>query len=121
MSNVHIFEDYLYRILFSDANSVCKERYESLTRIERARLLRDNPALASRTFMLKQTILLDYMIKSELFGEIDAFWIRTEFQRSLNAHLHMLLSIRGAKTVSSIIDAEKVCLQICLSYSNFIG
>ena len=110
MSNADIFEEYIYRILHSDSNGIASPGYEDLNRSQRAKLLRDHPAVAVRTFMMKQMLLLDYIMnsKSKPLGEVDDYWIRVEFQRSWNAHLHYLLSVRGRPGLGCLIDAENV-------------
>ena len=60
MSNADIFEEYIYRILYSDGNGIAVDGHTQLSRTERAALLRVNPALASRTFMLKQELPVNW-------------------------------------------------------------
>ena len=114
MSNADIFEEYIDRILYSDGNGIAVDGHTQLSRTERAALLRVNPALASRTFMLKQELLLDYIRNSKglPLGPIEDIWVRVEFQRSWNAHLHYILSMRGSGNVGNLLDSENVSINI---------
>jgi hypothetical protein len=66
----------------------------SLTLAERTAQLRMHPALATRSYMIKQQLIMKYIVEAqEIFGKVVDPWIRVEFQRSLNAHLHIILSV----------------------------
>ena len=107
MSNADKFEEYLYRWIFNDGNGDVKdfdgnvlsgENAESflrqLTKAQRAKVLRDHPAMATRSFMIKQALIMKYIIiENRSFGRYHDHWARIEFQRSLSAHIHMLISV----------------------------
>ena len=107
MSNADKFEEYLYRWIFNDGNGDVRdfdnnvltgEHAESflrqLTKAQRTKALRDHPAMATRSFMIKQALIMKYIIIEDAsFGRYHDHWARIEFQRSLSAHIHMLLSV----------------------------
>ena len=106
-SNADLFEEYIFRMICSDGNGNVKtlagitlvgeeaEAYlRSLTLAERTAQLRMHPALATRSYMIKQQLIMKYIVEAqEIFGKVVDHWIRVEFQRSLNAHLHIILSV----------------------------
>ena len=106
-SNADLFEEYIFRMICSDGNGNVKtlagvtlageeaEAYlRSLTLAERTAQLRMHPALATRSYMIKQQLIMKYIVEAqETFGKVVDHWIRVEFQRSLNAHLHIILSV----------------------------
>jgi hypothetical protein len=51
-----------------------------LTKAERTKVLRDHPALTTRSFMIKQALIMKYIIMEEAtFGRFHDHWSRTEF------------------------------------------
>ncbi len=122
-SNSDIFEEYIYRIIFNDGNGNIKddsgnilsheegERFlKNLSKEQRINLLRNHPAVATRTFMIKQDLIMKYIVKGDsTFGKLTDHWIRIEFQRSLNAHMHMILSVTDeTKLDEFIVEGTKL-------------
>ena len=118
-SNADIFEEYIFRMICSDGNGNVRtlegeilsgepgeEYLRSLTRTKRARALRKNPALATRSFMIKQELIMKYIVEAEeTLGKIHDRWMRVEFQRSLNAHLHIILSVYDEDDIEAKVEA----------------
>jgi len=118
-SNADIFEEYIFRMICSDGNGnvrtlegeilsgeLGEEYLRLLTRTKRARALRKNPALATRSFMIKQELIMKYIIEAEeTLGKLYDRWIRVEFQRSLNAHLHIILSVYDEDDIEAKVEA----------------
>ena len=107
MSNIDKFEEYLYRWIFNDGNGNVRDGeghiytgeaaetfLRELTKAQRTIALRDHPAIATRSFMIKQALIMKYIIiEDSTFGNYFDHWARVEFQRSLSAHIHMLISV----------------------------
>ena len=115
-SNADLFEEYLYRMICSDFNGEVKDEkgniiygeagqdyLRALDVPQRRKLLRDHPALAARSYVLKQDLIMKYIVGGDkTFGHLEDSWIRVEFQRSLNAHLHIILSVRDEEHVEDL-------------------
>ena len=74
----------------------------------------DRPDLIARVFKLKQNLLLEDLIKKQIFGPVVAhIWV-IEFQKRGLPHMHLLLwlgecaKIRTADETDQIISAEFV-------------
>lgn len=107
MSNADKYEEYLYRWILNDGNGNvldfngttlvgddAETFLRSLTKTQRTKLLRDHPAMATRSFMIKQALIMRYIVNEDsTFGNYHDHWARIEFQRSLSAHIHMLISV----------------------------
>lgn len=107
MSNADKYEEYLYRWAFNDGNGGVSDFNDNilsgeeaelflrqLTKAERTKVLREHPVLATRSFMIKQALIMTYIIiEDSSFGRYHDHWARIEFQRSLSAHIHMLISV----------------------------
>ena len=117
-SNADLYEEYIYRMINSDYNGnvritsgqvLGKEEGElylrSLTKEQRQQMLRRHPALAARSYMIKQELIMKYIVEANgTFGKLNDHWIRVEFQRSLNAHLHMILSVYDEERIDSLVQ-----------------
>ena len=117
-SNADIYEEYIYRMICSDYNGnvrdqsgkvLGKEQGEfylrSLTKPQRQKMLRDHPGLATRSYMIKQELIMKYIVNAnETFGKPHDQWIRAEFQRSLNAHLHIILSVFDTEKIEKLVE-----------------
>jgi len=119
-SNADLFEEYIFRMIFSDGNgnvinfdgvTLTGEAAEAflrgLTKVDRAKVLREHPALATRSYMIKQELIMKYIVDGDQAcgGKVFDHWIRVEFQRSLNAHMHIILSVYDATNVEKMVVA----------------
>ena len=53
--------------------------------------------------MIKQTLIMKYIIiEDSSFGRYHDHWARIEFQRSLSAHIHMLISVYDDEGISEL-------------------
>jgi len=119
-SNADLFEEYIFRMIFSDGNgnvvnfdceTLTGEAAEAflrgLTKVDRAKVLREHPALATRSYMIKQELIMKYIVEGDQAcgGKVFDHWIRVEFQRSLNAHMHIILSVYDDKKVEKMVEA----------------
>ena len=119
-SNADLFEEYIFRMIFSDGNgnvvnyngetltgNAAEVFLRELTKADRAKVLRDHPALATRSYMIKQELIMKYIVEGDeaCGGKVFDHWIRVEFQRSLNAHLHIILSVYDDHKVKKMIEA----------------
>lgn len=118
-SNADLFEEYIFRQIFNDGNGnvidlngqvLSKEAGErflqGLTKEHRTKLLREHPAIATRSYILKQQLIMKYIVVgNRTFGEVFDYWIRAEFQRSLNTHLHLILSVRDEEMLGKLVEA----------------
>ena len=119
-SNADLFEEYIFRMIFSDGNgnvvnyngetltgNAAEVFLRELTKADRAKVLRDHPALATRSYMIKQELIMKYIVEGDeaCGGKVFDHWIRVEFQRSLNAHLHIILSVYDDHKVEKMIEA----------------
>jgi Helitron helicase-like domain at N-terminus len=117
-SNADLFAEYIYRIINTDGNGNVKDEWgyvldkeagdeflRKLSKPARMNQLGSNPAIACRTFMIKQELIMRHIIKKyKIFGEVFDSWGRIEFQRSLNAHLHMILSIKNPEKLNELVE-----------------
>ena len=119
-SNADLFEEYIFRMIFSDGNGnilnfdgvtlkgeAAEAFLRGLTKVDRAKVLREHPALATRSYMIKQELIMKYIVDGDQAcgGKVFDHWIRVEFQRSLNAHMHIILSVYDATNVEKMVVA----------------
>jgi hypothetical protein len=81
-----------------DRNATIVERQrvsDSLTRKDRAVLLRYHPLLSARLHVAQQTVFWKYIVqgKAQPFGIVKDYWRRVEFQERGTPHSHNLINI----------------------------
>ena len=131
-SNADIFAEYIYRIINTDGNGNIRNEWgdvldkesgetylRQLNRAERMKQLGASPAIACRTFMIKQELIMKHIIKKyKIFGEAFDSWGRIEFQRSLNAHLHMILSIKNPEKLNELVEGGSKLSEVLAKTTN---
>ncbi|SAL94718.1 hypothetical protein, partial, partial [Absidia glauca] len=69
---------------------------ELVAAIPRGQSIYDRPDISSRVFQLKVDDIMDNIIKSKCFGEVDGYIGTIEFQKRGLPHLHLILVLSAA-------------------------
>ncbi|EAU91301.2 hypothetical protein CC1G_13042 [Coprinopsis cinerea okayama7 len=80
---------------------------EILRELEPGQTAYDRPDLVARVFEMKRKVLVDFIVKTGIFGKVDAYVYTIEFQKRGLPHMHLLIFLKASHKLAtpSVVDS----------------